>query len=270
MSAPSKKKPNPFVKDTNKNGIFDAADVLGVRYNSVKFAKFLAARPEKIIVMGEDHESRPLETILRTIQAMRKAGKSVIYTIELSKDLFQLSGRDILALLNRQVISPAQFKKILLASLPADMAPDISRMADDILRVHAAGARIEAIDADLRDLQSMLDNKNVRNVNRDQLMSETILALRDAHPDATILAESGGLHAQVHANMKHDLAGTDQKNPMTKRLVDRLGKNQVLSVYNYATTPGFFSPYMVVDNYLNGRLPNLPFNTWDMFLPSQG
>ncbi len=270
------------VVDANKNNIFDQEDVASVIYDKEIISTELANRPERIILMGEDHEDQPLDTIEATIQKIAPKGKPVIYTVELSSEYLSANGPDLIGRLNKGEITPEEFESRFVRQMQTaygqNVAVDPVEVANTIVRMHNAGAKIVPIDdgskavLDYAEANSIKDIGSITNINRDEIMANQIVKLYKENPEATIISSLGGAHAQANANIQNAFGSSDAENPVGTRLIEALGRDEIFSVYNYQTKSNKDYEYydMVEDVYLRKDKyePDLPYDTFDMYVPA--
>jgi hypothetical protein len=296
-SASSQGPASSIVEDVNGNKLFDSADVSGVKYNKDEISTTLAERPERVILMGEDHRDQPTDTVEATIKKIADSGRPVIYTVEASAKYLRANGPDLIEQLNNGKITPEDFQKRFVDRLQtvygADLAVDAVQLADQIVRMHNAGAKVVPVDDGAYDViqqfnqleksqplygaggtsPSQPDISQISGVNRDELMAKNIIKLYNENPDATIVSSIGGVHTQVNVDVQNNFGSTDSSNPVGTRLLEQLGRDNVFSVYNYMTEGSDMYPYyeMAADGYINGEFgQQVASNTWDMIAPSNG
>jgi hypothetical protein len=271
----------PFsVDDTNGNNIFDADDVVDVRYDNDKISDAIAARSERIILMGEDHRDLPTDTLESSIKKMIDQGKPVIYTIEASAEYLSANGPDLIAQLNNGKITIEEFENRFASRLKeaygADLAINADELSEQIVRMHAAGAKIVPIDdgaLDVINASKMVDDiSKVSHINRDEIMAENIINLYNENPEATIISSIGGAHTQTNVNIQNDFGSSDSENPVGTRLLEAIGRDNIFSIYNYMTQGTDFNEYfeMLSDGYLTGEYQQVRSDTWDLIVPANG
>jgi hypothetical protein len=266
-----------FARDENANGLFDLPDIAQVGYDPERFADYIATRPEKIILMGEDHKARPTETIEQLIRTLAQRDQEPIYAIELPESYLSVDGVNLVQELNDKKISAKTFKQkfvdgnkarhganYLLTSTPAEIA-------DHILKIRKAGAKsVHLLDEGVSAiipfaLHHRVNPGYVTGVNRDEIMAEGATALLKKFPKSRLVFLVGSSHAQSRATQR-DLVLTDEQNPLGTRLIKAVGRENVLTVNNYK---GGSDGKQIIDPLLTGEEEPAPFDTWDYYIPAQ-
>lgn len=226
------------------NGLLDPADIARAQPMSRRdLGATLAARPERVIVIGDYHTSsgRP-QTLDAAIAAALAAGQSVTAGLEIPAHPAWIG---LVEERNAGRLAPGAFAPRLLEAMRSVYGRDDPRpelFSGRVERAFAAGARV-----------ALLDPPPGKGGPADGVMEARAIEAWRRHGTDRLFLEVGNLHAQGRPGIPGDLAslGVDLRHPLGKRLEERLGAGAVLTV---ATAPG---------DALGPAAFRPPFGTWD-------
>lgn len=226
------------------NGLIDAGDIARATPMARRdLGAALAARPERVIVIGDYHTSsgRP-QALDAAIAAALAAGQTVTAGLEIPA---HPAWSSLVDERNAGRLSPGAFGARFLEAArsvygPGDPRPEL--FAGRVERAFAAGARV-----------ALLDPPPGAAGPSDGVMEARAIEAWRRHGTDRLFLEVGNLHAQGRPGVPGDLTslGVDLRQPLGKRLEERLGAAAVLTV---ATVPG---------NALGPAAFRPPHGTWD-------
>jgi hypothetical protein len=272
--------------DANNNNLLDIADIQNNDISTIStesIALNIAKKEETFILLGWSHEnkfSNPVDIAAAATRQLRETKQTVAVGYEWSNAA--LIGTNLLEKYQNNEISSEEFRNRFIAissayyrnEFTSDNISKYQTVAEDIIKLHEAGAHIYLIDN-----ENIYTNPEATGEeNRSFAMSEELISLQGGNTERDISGYDkvffigGYRHTQENVNLTYatdqeaQLYQIDRENTVGSILTEQFGDSAVLSLM-FIDVNGNQEPLADQSPLpLGSHESKLPFNTWEAIL----